>query len=112
MDTIGYVIFIHSLNKRIKCIMKNIFKKLQAHFNLNLAQQSKVRASTPLGEMAQEGEVEEVKKILARGDSINEKNANGETALMLAVIHGRPEVVRVLLDKGADPEIKNSAGYT
>ena len=50
-----------------------------------------------------------VKAILAARPKVNGRNASGETALMLASINGRLDVVRMLLDSGADP---NLPGWT
>ena len=50
-----------------------------------------------------------VKAILGARPKVNSRNANGETALMLASIAGRVDVARMLLDSGADP---NLPGWT
>ena len=50
-----------------------------------------------------------VKAILAARPKVNSRNAQGETALMLAAIGGRLEIVRMLLDGGAEP---NQPGWT
>jgi ankyrin repeat protein len=42
---------------------------------------------------------------LENGANINVRDENGTTALMNAVIGGHSEVVRVLLQHGADPNI-------
>jgi len=42
----------------------------------------------------------------------HQKNVDGYTALMLAVDKGNPEKVRVLLQAGADKNIKNRNGET
>ena len=37
------------------------------------------------------------------GEPVNERSSDGFTALHLAAFFGRPEVIRMLLDRGADP---------
>ena len=55
----------------------------------------------------------------ARAPSMNAQRAAldardelGRTALMLAVIQNRPDVARLLLDRGADPNVADNAGHT
>ncbi|KAK7059179.1 hypothetical protein VNI00_001806 [Paramarasmius palmivorus] len=61
---------------------------------------------------AAEGRREDVLQIIAETPSIdiNGKDDNGATALVEAVKNGHVEVVRVLLDKGADPNLPSSQG--
>ncbi len=58
----------------------------------------------------------ELRQLLldAVGDAENAdlQNKSGVTALMFAVHLGRPEVIRALLDIGADPDIQNEQGQT
>ena len=44
--------------------------------------------------------------------SVNALTYQGSTALMFAASGGNVEAVRLLLEKGADPAIKNEYGYT
>ena len=55
----------------------------------------------------------------ARAPSMNAQRAAldardelGRTALMLAVMQNRPDVARLLLDRGADPNIADNSGHT
>ena len=43
---------------------------------------------------------------------IDASSPNGSTPLMMAAMYGSVDVVRLLLDAGADPLIKNSVGLT
>ncbi|KAI9002499.1 hypothetical protein DFJ74DRAFT_695844 [Hyaloraphidium curvatum] len=43
---------------------------------------------------------------------VDAANLDGNTALHLAATTNKPEVARKLLEKGADPHVRNKAGYT
>jgi len=52
-----------------------------------------------------------VKFLLARpSNNINSQNSSGETPLFQAIISGKAEIVKLLLDKGADISITTSYG--
>jgi hypothetical protein len=53
------------------------------------------------------GDVARVRELLAAGVDVNSANAYGGTALAFACDKGHLEVVKVLLDKGADLEAKD-----
>ncbi len=43
---------------------------------------------------------------------INKRGADGATPLMVAALYSEPALVRLLLERGADPNLKNDAGAT
>ena len=53
-----------------------------------------------------------VKALLDAGADVNVRDGRGMTPLMMAVSadHGDPEIARMLLAKGADPDVKSEAG--
>src|ERR1700751_3092601 len=53
-----------------------------------------------------------VQKLLNEGVDCKCKDAGGNSALMLATLYATPEVMKVLLDSGADPNDRNKAGAT
>jgi ankyrin repeat protein len=54
-----------------------------------------------------------VKKILASGVDKNHKSASGGTALHMAILQKNMIIIKILLDYGFDPNIKDSKdGYT
>ncbi|MDQ2842016.1 MAG: ankyrin repeat domain-containing protein [Acidobacteriota bacterium] len=48
------------------------------------------------------GQLERVKHLLASGGDVNERDEAGSTPLIVAVLSDRPEVLRYLIDQGAD----------
>ena len=56
--------------------------------------------------------MEELEKILNAGQNIDEQQANGNTALIIACMTGHDNIVQYLLERGANPNIANTAGNT
>lgn len=54
----------------------------------------------------------QVSRLLALDIDVNAADQLGETLLMHAALHVGPEVMRWLLDRGADPNLANHAGAT
>jgi len=57
-------------------------------------------------------DVARVKQLIAQGANVNAHDEHGRTALMSAVRKGQREIVRMLLDAGADPNLQTSYGAT
>ena len=68
-------------------------------------------ATRELWRLAECGEVREFEDLLPQAD-INARNEHGMTALMRAAYHGRVEMVRVLLEHGADPNVARNDNFT
>ena len=67
-----------------------------------------VIAGNNLHKAAAMGDVDMVKKIIAMDEQmVNEMNEEGRTALHLAVMNGKKEVVALLVKKGADVNLKS-----
>ena len=60
---------------------------------------------SPLAKATVKGEIAKVKGLLDRGAKVNAKSYGDRTALWLAVHEGQLEIARLLLDRGADPNI-------
>jgi len=58
---------------------------------------------------AQRGNLEAIVYAVATGESIDSPNKYGVTPLMAAALWGRSEIVRVLLDSGADLNARESS---
>lgn len=69
-----------------------------------------VKRTTMLHKIVQEGNIEDIKKVISRGTPIDIQNPNGHTALHLAASLSRYDVVKLLIEKGANPNIKDNKG--
>lgn len=56
------------------------------------------------------GDADEVCRLVAMGEPIDQQDGVGRTALMHAVVGKDKEMVRLLLELGADPNIRDAAG--
>ena len=50
--------------------------------------------------------------LISNGEDINQRGPGGQTPLMNAVLSGQTEVVKALLELGADHKIPEKDGYT
>ena len=66
----------------------------------------------PLHYAATKGSVPIVRELLDKSAYIDAESPNGTTPLMMAAMYGTPEVVKILLEAGADPTIQNGLGLT
>jgi len=62
---------------------------------------------------AKKGDIESIKQHIAFGTDLNLKGSSrDETALIIASCQGHYEVVKLLIDEGADLDIQNDEGVT
>ncbi|MFY9620109.1 MAG: ankyrin repeat domain-containing protein [Pyrinomonadaceae bacterium] len=61
---------------------------------------------------AGEGNRTAVEDLMRKGTPVNALNRSGEAALHTASWHGKTEIVKLLLDNGANPELKKADGAT
>ena len=66
----------------------------------------------PLHYAATNGHLAIVRMLLDHHAYIDAESPNGTTPLMMAAHYGTPETVKLLLEAGADPLLKNSIGLT
>jgi hypothetical protein len=63
-------------------------------------------------DLAREGRTEELAAAIAGGVPANLTGPAGDSLLMLAAYHDHPATVRMLLERGADPDRVNDRGQT
>jgi ankyrin repeat protein len=63
-------------------------------------------------DLAREGKSAELAEFLDHGLPVDAQDEGGNTLLMLASYGGRPETVGMLLDRGADANIRNGRDQT
>ena len=66
----------------------------------------------PLHYAATGGHLEIIALLLEHHAFIDAESPNGTTPLMMAAHYGTPEAVKLLLQEGADPNMKNQLGLT
>ena len=62
---------------------------------------------TPLHYAATKGNIAIMRLLLEQNDYIDAKSPNGTTPLMMAAYYGSPLSVKLLLEEGADPNLRN-----
>lgn len=69
--------------------------------------------TTPLHAIAANGLVELLSIIVKiPGINLNVKTGSGNTPLHYAALNGNNKIIKILLDAGADPKVKNDQGQT
>ena len=69
--------------------------------------------TTPLHACSANGLCQILAEIVKKpGVNLNVKTSGGNTPLHFAAINGNNKIIKILLDAGADPKIKNDAGQT
>ena len=68
-------------------------------------------ATRELWRIAESGAIDELEDVLPQAN-INGRNEHGMTALMRAARHGRLQMVRLLLENGADPNLTRNDNFT
>ncbi|MFU8790431.1 MAG: ankyrin repeat domain-containing protein [Methylobacter sp.] len=90
------------------------FRKIFSYaINQSVIKTIMVQNELPLYMAAQTGETEIVRQLVLQDNvNVNEICAYGWTALLAASAQGYPEIVKLLLEAGADPDIGNVHGIT
>ena len=69
-----------------------------------------VSSSLSLTNAVTAGDENAVSRLLAGGADVNETTNGGQTALILAIIFGNTNLVRILMNAGADPKMRDNLG--
>lgn len=67
-------------------------------------------SSIPLTNAVTSGDEQAVSALLANGADVNETTGGGQTALILAVIFGHTNLIKLLMNAGADPQLRDNLG--
>jgi hypothetical protein len=67
-------------------------------------------STIPLTQAVTSGDENAVSALLANGADVNETTGGGQTALILAVIFGHTSLVQLLVNAGADPQLRDNLG--
>jgi uncharacterized protein len=67
---------------------------------------------TPLHYAATSGHIALMNLLLEKHAYIDAESPNGSTPLMMAAMYGTPSAVKLLLEEGADPLLKNQIGLS
>jgi ankyrin repeat protein len=67
---------------------------------------------TPLHYAATKGHIEMMRLMIDNSAYLDAESPNGTTPLMMAAHYGTPMAVKLLLEEGADPRIKNKLGLS
>jgi Ankyrin repeats (3 copies) len=69
-----------------------------------------VSSSVSLTNAVTSGDERAVNALIAHGADVNESTSGGQTALILAVIFGHTNLVKLLVNSGADPQLRDNLG--
>lgn len=64
----------------------------------------------PLTRAVTDGDIEAVRALLAAGSDVNRTTGGGQTPLILAIVFSRLQILSLLLEAGADPQLRDSLG--
>ena len=67
-------------------------------------------SSVPLTQAVTSGDAGAVSAVLANGADVNERTGGGQTPLILATIFNHMHLIPLLLEAGADPQMRDNLG--
>ncbi|CAK9034713.1 Kinase D-interacting substrate of 220 kDa B (Ankyrin repeat-rich membrane-spanning protein B), partial [Durusdinium trenchii] len=90
-------------------VLEPIEAIIKAGGNVNSANTNK---ATPLMKAANDGHISVVQKLVKCGADINAQDAKGNSALHIAAANQFKQMVRWMLENGANPKLKNKSSKT
>ncbi|MCL4360909.1 ankyrin repeat domain-containing protein [Candidatus Dependentiae bacterium] len=95
-------------NERGNKALANLLKSKGAIEKIQIPnpQKDQYQKNISLIEASKNGQLEEVKSLIANGAQVNTVDFKNQTPLIYATIAGSPEVVKFLIDHGADVNIR------
>lgn len=89
---------------------KQMLREIDRIVNRRKSEKNRIEA---FFQAVKNNKVSAVKKILNQGVNVNEKDDElGNTAISHAVFARNPELIKLLLEHGADSHVKNNRGYS
>jgi ankyrin repeat protein len=87
-------------------------RHLGAGFAALLGLAATTEAAASIAAAARAADIDEVRELIAAGANVNEREADGSSALLWAAYQSSPELISILLAAGADPNTANEFGVT
>uniref|UniRef100_A0A183BQX3 ANK_REP_REGION domain-containing protein n=1 Tax=Globodera pallida TaxID=36090 RepID=A0A183BQX3_GLOPA len=89
--------------------LESVLFLLGIHIDVNIPTQDQER-NTALHICSRVGDELILRNLILAGAEVNMRNANGQSAVAIATMHGHVDICRALLENGADPNIANEDG--
>lgn len=99
------------LFKTVSCLLVFFTAVLPAMNTRRIKSTRPVVVSDPYSifKAAERGNVKVIRRMIANGVSVDQVDANGNTPLIIAAIHGKTDIMDELIRAGANTDIKNNA---
>jgi len=95
----------------VACVLFGLTAACETMLPTRKIEQQPTYASTELVSAVLAGKTEVVKFRLQSGENANSANKSGKPILQLAILKGHNDMVKLLLDRGADPTVRDLWNY-
>lgn len=92
-------------------IFTNEIKASNCELKIENQAEFSIYSNSPFHLAISKGDIETVKRFIKYGANIN-KIVNNMTPLMVAARFNQVEIIKILLENGAEPSLENERGYT
>ena len=100
------------LNVAIRCEQEDCVKWILKHKGVDIDAISEDRGYSAVMDAVWKGNLELTKLLVSRGANLNFVSNDKQSALVLAVGASKTDICRILLENGADPDIKDVMGMS